>query len=139
MKNYKTTFVKDDLDNSEVKFYRTKKGFKCVIKCLLTEIDPFDEDIELLKEFKGLSFYPDGVMFKAIAYSKCHPEDQFDETKGKRLAESRCKAKIFSKSKRILQCLSKPKYQRYTKMVEAISYYDKILNRENVHIDKIMK
>lgn len=137
MKDYKTRFVRDSELNNEVKFYRTKKGFKCVIKCILTGIDPYDEDIELLAKFKGVELCSEGIAFDMTAFSKCHPDDKFDETKGKRLAESRCKAKIFSKSKRILQCLAKPKLQRYKRFENAIKIYDQILSRENKHIDKV--
>jgi hypothetical protein len=136
MKDYKTKFVKDS-DLNEVKFYKTKKGYKCVIKCILTGIDPFDEDIDLLSKFKGLELGAEGITFDVSAFSKCHPDDKFSETKGKRLAESRCKAKIFSKSKRILQCLAKPKLQRYKRFENAINIYDQVLDRENKHIDKI--
>jgi len=136
MKDYKTKFVKDS-DSNEVKFYKTKKGYKCVINCILTGIDPYDEDIELLDKFKGVELCSKGIAFSMSAFSKCHPDDQFSDVKGKRLAESRCKAKIFSKSKRILQCLAKPKLQRYKKLENAINTYDQVLSRENKHIDEI--
>ena len=37
-----------------------------------------------------------GDIHKVVGLSKCSPDDTFDETKGKRIAESRAKAQVYS-------------------------------------------
>ena len=81
------------------KFYvdKNKRAVTCVIKGSLdTDVcdciylgDMWDN---LRHKF---NLYPPGTILTFIATTKCHKDDIFDEVKGKRIAESKAKAKMF--------------------------------------------
>lgn len=68
----------------------------CVIHCYIKAI----AGVPMLSaiESKKCPVSLDGFHFTVKAVAKCHNEDKFDITKGKRIAESRCKAKVFRKA-----------------------------------------
>lgn len=129
--DYKTTFKKKQL-----KIYRIKNNFKCVAACVLKDIDPKDTKIvtKLQKKFKDIKITKEGVTFEVVSYAKCHENDSFNEQKGKSLAESRCKRKIFDRAERIMRCVVKIKEAEYLKAQRSLTKYGVMVETEFDHL-----
>ena len=72
-------------------FTREDNKITCTIDCKYV---PF---------FCGRPMEEKAIEFKVSDYSKCHPDDTFDETYGQRLAETRASIKVYKKVKTILE------------------------------------
>lgn len=133
--NYKTTFKK----SSKFRVYRIKNNFKCVANCLLQGIDKSDEKLaeKLQKKFKDIRITDKGIEFEMYTLAKCHPNDSFDETKGRTLAESRCKRKVFTRSKKILECIFKYKEAEYQKAQKSLKRYNALVDVETDHVMRL--
>lgn len=129
--DYKTTFKKKQL-----RVYRIKNSFKCVAACVLKDIDPKDTKIvtKLQKKFKDIKITKEGVTFEVVSYAKCHENDSFNEQKGKSLAESRCKRKIFDRAERIMKCVVKIKEAEYLKAQKSLTKYGVMVETEFDHL-----
>lgn len=129
--DYKTTFKRKKLN-----VYRIKNSFKCVANCVLGGIDPKDTKIvtKLQKKFKDIKVTKEGVAFEVVTYSKCHENDSFDAKRGKSLAESRCKRKIFTRAEKILECVVKIKRAELTKAQESLTKYGIMVETELDHL-----
>lgn len=55
--------------------------------------------IKLTNRQNNVQCWPVNTNLKSVGIAKCHEEDMFDPEKGKRLAESRAKRKIYEKGK----------------------------------------
>lgn len=153
--NYKTSFKEKrsysfDSDSlcevSKMKVYRTKCGFKCTVTGLLKAgLDPWsNRGYELAKKiarkFPGVTVCNDGsVYIEVTAFSKCHPDDEFKEMKGKRIAESRCKTKIFKRSQKVLAAILGVKKKEVAELEEAVMGYQKLIDTESNHIKAVEK
>jgi hypothetical protein len=130
--DYKTTFKKKQL-----RVYRINNNdFKCVASCVLKDIDPKDTKIvtKLQKKFKDIKITEEGVTFKAVSYAKCHENDSFNEQKGKSLAESRCKHKIFDRAERIMRYVVKINEAEYLKAQRSLTKYGVMVETEFDHL-----
>ena len=133
--NYKTTFKK-----SRLNVYRIdESSFKCVASCVLKGIDPKDTILvrKLQKKFKDIKITDEGVSFEVVTYSKCHKSDTFSESKGKQLAESRCKKKIFNRAEKIMQCVVKIKEDELMNAQKSLTKYGIMVDTEFDHLMKI--
>ena len=81
------------------KFYvnKNKKTVTCVIK---SSLDTDVCDYVYLGDMWGnlenkFNLYPPSSILEFTATTKCHKDDIFDSVKGKRIAESKAKAKMF--------------------------------------------
>ena len=129
--DYKTTFKKKKL-----RVYRIKNNFKCVASCVLKDIDPKDTKIvtKLQKKFKDIKITKEGVVFEVVSYAKCHENDSFNEQKGKSLAESRCKRKIFDRAEKIMKCVVKIKEAEYLRAQRSLTKYGVMVETEFDHL-----
>lgn len=75
--------------------------------------------------------------FTYVGVAKCHEEDTFDEQKGKYIAESKAKAKIYSSIKVILQEIHKELISITVDIKDHVDLYDVYKNRELTHIDEV--
>lgn len=79
------------------------------------------------------------LSFTVKAVAKCHNEDNFSVTKGKRIAESRCKAKLFNKAYKFYFYL----YEKYMlKAAESLRYFTNnktLWMKESDHINELCK
>lgn len=153
MKNYKTSFKEGhaySLENnslcevSKMKVYRTKNGYKCAITgSLKAKLEPWsDSGYELVKKiakkFPGITVCRNGSIYiEATSFSKCHPEDEFIDRKGQRIAESRCKTKIFKKSQKVLNTILSIKKKELAELEEAVNDYQKLIDTESKHIKAV--
>lgn len=153
MNNYKTSFKEwqaysfennSPCEVSKMKIYRTKYGYKCIITGLLkTNLEPWTEsgyDIakKIAKKLPGVTVCGDGSIYiEATSFSKCHPEDEFIDKKGQRIAESKCKTKIFKKSRKVLSTILSIKKKELSELEEAINGYQKLIDTESKHIKEV--
>ena len=133
--NYKTTFKK-----SRLNVYRiSKSSYKCVASCVLKGIDPEDTSLveKLQKKFRDIKITKEGVSFEVVTYSKCHQSDTFSEQKGKQLAESRCKKRIFDRVEKIMKCVVKIKEIELMNAQRSLTKYGVMVDTEFDHLMKI--
>lgn len=105
--------MKTGITFSKSKFYvnEHKKTVVCSIKITF---------IDRVIEFKGKS--------------KCSPEDTFDAIKGKRIAESRAKAKAYSTAARIYREYEKFIMDKLFKARDKADFCEFLTKREALHI-----
>lgn len=105
--------MKTGITFSKSKFYvdEHKKTVICSIKITF---------IDRVIEFKGKS--------------KCSPEDTFDAIKGKRIAESRAKAKAYSIAARIYREYEKFLMDKLFKARDKADFCEFLTKREALHI-----
>lgn len=88
----------------------------------------------MLNDFDMYNFIQDSC---AIGVAKCHPDDTFDVTIGKRIAESRAKRIIYSKNYELLNYICN-KYKRtflsLKTLMDDINQYKYLLSNEKEHI-----
>lgn len=152
MKDYKTSFKEGhtySLDNSlcevsKMKVYRTKCGYKCTVTgSLNAKLEPWTDSgyeiaKKIAKKFPGVTVCANGsVYIEATSFSKCHPEDRFVDKKGQRIAESRCKTKIFKRSQKVLNTILSIKKRELEELEEAVNGYQKLIDTESKHIEAV--
>ena len=105
--------MKTGITFSKSKFYvnEHKKTVVCSIKVTF---------IDRVIEFKGKS--------------KCSPEDTFDAIKGKRIAESRAKAKAYSIAERTYREYEKSLWIKLFKARKKADFCEFLTKREAIHI-----
>lgn len=105
--------------------------------CYKNLYDAVVDNPKLRKKY-GLHWIDDGKVFTAVA--KLHNGDKWDEIKGKRIAESKCKRKIYKFYLRLYNDIYK---ELLNKDIELLSQHkDNLfycLNRENKHLKELMK
>lgn len=93
---------------------------------------------DLLHDVYGNSVKLEGtnVVFKISAKTKCHVEDQeqYDETVGEHIAESKGKRKGYEKASRILNILSLSCIKAGSRMLRAKSDLATYASTENLHV-----
>lgn len=129
---------------SKMKVYRTKNGYKCTITGLLnSNLEPgshkgYEIAKKIAKKFPGVTVCFDGsVYIEATSFSKCHPTDEFKEIKGQRIAESRCKTKIFKRSLKVLTAILKIKKEELTELEKDLLSYQKLIDTEVDHVKAV--
>lgn len=75
--------------------------------------------------------------FTVTAKARCSSEDSFDETIGKRIAESRAKAKAFKIAKNVWSCIAEDFKNASRKAEEMMQNCDTVENIEKRHIKKL--
>lgn len=75
--------------------------------------------------------------FKVRGISKCHKDDIFDETLGKRIAESRASQKMLSRGIHKLEELNRSANIVKEITEESLKKYKKCLELEKKHIEKL--
>lgn len=91
MKNRITILKENYIINKE------KRTIVCILRC---EVSPerlhnYEYIYPLLRGVNSKFPFMKGYQFTVVGKSKCHDSDEFDETLGKRIAESRAKIKMF--------------------------------------------
>lgn len=77
--------------------------------------------------------------FVVTAKARCNSIDTFDETVGKRIAESRAKAKAFKIAKNVWNCIAKELYNN-SKLAEERAKNCKIVEEVELrHVEKLVK
>lgn len=77
--------------------------------------------------------------FTVIGKAKCNSEDIFNETTGKRIAESRAKAKAFKIAKNVYNCIVEDLTKKVIIMGEIARHCSIIEDGEIKHIEKLSK
>lgn len=96
---------------------------------------PNDWDKNVESVFK----YNNCPVFTVRAVAKAHPDDTFDETKGKRVAKSKANIKVYHK---IRKCLSKMHSAILSKQVSLAEHYKDLIilmKTEINHLDNLKK
>lgn len=75
--------------------------------------------------------------FKFIGVSKCSPDDVFDETKGKRIAESRAKVKVYKKAANLYKEGRKLLLKRFTYCANLEQFCNALSEKESCHVSKL--
>lgn len=126
----KPEFIVKEDDGIVVCKIRTKATFANILpKLQIYKMDIF-------KQF-GMLFIDDDLLFTAI--TKLHDSDKWDELKGKRIAESKCKRKIFNFYSRV--------YKHFLSLCERdLDTFKKIIHNttnamyiENKHLKELMQ
>lgn len=78
-----------------------------------------------------------GEHHKVIGKAKCSPEDSFDETKGRRIAESRAKKTVYKLAKNLYKEFIEIHIQCSRKFEHLAHLCDCLEKRENFHIHKL--
>lgn len=91
-----------------------------------------------LKEKFNIRLLDEGKTFKAVA--RLHKEDTWDEVKGKRIAESKCKRKIYDFYSRLYIDMFNEIVRSNIKVLNRhIDNLDYCADREAKHLEKLMK
>lgn len=105
----------------------------CIIKCRLRKLDRPRWCYACLNDF----FNGEYNEFAFVGVAKCHKDDTFDEQKGKYIAESKAKCKLYSSAETLLK-KSFDKLRSLTDDVVAhINLYNAYKDRELAHIDDV--
>ena len=105
----------------------------CIIKVRLRKMDRNRWYDACLHEFFNSEY--DELVFAGVA--KCHKDDTFDEQKGKYIAESKAKCKMYSNVETLLK-KSFDKLRSLTDDIVAhINLYNAYKDREFAHIDDV--
>lgn len=112
----------------------------CKLLCQIeTTYKPFNEFIDqrlYIKDFPDVSYC---MGFEVVGRTKCSKDDTFDETLGKRIAESKAKYKMFKKASNL--------FYRIADNVNRIVYgccseghrYDDLAVTEYRHVEDLIK
>lgn len=84
------------------------------------------------------SKYFDGMLQVFSAKSKCSPEDKFDVVKGKRIAESRAKAKAYKAIRNIYNEGVEYYTERINQFKKLADFTDHLYEKELQHVENIV-
>ena len=141
-KLYKATFDYDTKINKAFLYYKSKEGvITCKSTCSIYVGYMSQQHIDKICKRFGLKH---DWMFKILyitvrSHAKCHPKDNFDEIKGKRIAESRCKEKIFLKMQNILLYYRELLLQEIENIDNATKKYFEFEIREEKHVNRLIE
>lgn len=76
-------------------------------------------------------------MFTVTAKAKCAPDDTFDETIGKRIAESRAKSKAFRIAKNVWSCIAEKLLNEYNISMEMYKNCEAMEKIETNHAKEL--
>ena len=77
--------------------------------------------------------------FVVTAKARCNSADTFDETVGKRIAESRAKAKAFKIAKNVWNCIAKELYNNSKLAEERAKNCKRVEEVELKHVKELVK
>lgn len=105
---------------------------KRVVTCIMkAQMNVEDESSDFL--YRSLN----RMVFKAVGIAKCHPDDTFSETKGKRVAESKAKRAAYLEGRRRFKKMAKS-LAEYSKQVDqAINNLEAYAKKEEDHIKEL--
>lgn len=103
-----------------------KRTIVCIIECKFnwpTEIDATwgHNFYKYCREITGNNTVGRGDYFTVVGISRCHDEDTFDETLGKRIAEARAKKDAYNKARMVWNKIYE-NYIRIAKIASNMSY-----------------
>lgn len=78
-------------------------------------------------------------IFTVTANAKCNPNDTFDETIGKRIAESRAKSKAFKIAKNVWSCIAEKLLNEYNISMEMYKNCEAMEEIETNHAKELSK
>lgn len=78
-----------------------------------------------------------GYFFEVTGIAKCSAEDTFDETKGKRIAESRAKKAIYKKAAFIYKNYADKHIKEVKNYATLSDFCTHLADKEKAHIDKL--
>ena len=124
------------------KFYvdKNKKAITCVIKSVLnTDVCECIYLGDMWTNLKNkFNFYPPYSTLTFTATTKCHKGDKFDDIKGKRIAESKAKAKMFKYYARMLSSIENSLNTNIlSKIIRLKSANNYAYNREKRHVKEL--
>lgn len=91
-----------------------------------------------LQKKYSIKWTDDTLQFTAIA--KLHKEDTWDELKGKRIAESKCKRKIYEFYLRLYADILEELTKKDTKLLHHhLNNLEYCVNRESLHLKELIK
>lgn len=96
---------------------------------------PVDWDKNIESTFRNGN-YP---VFTVRAVAKAHPDDVFDETKGKRIAKSKANIKVYHKIKSCLSEMYSAILRRQRYLAEHYKDLATLMNTEIEHLDNLKK
>lgn len=128
---------------------QTKADFKVdsvnkVVVCTMKvdmKLDKIQSWAVIRKEWWGKQapMVDDFGYFTVIAKARCNSTDTFDETLGKRIAESRAKAKAFKISARVYKCIKKHLEDMVAEANNKAKACEYEMGVELNHISKLVK
>ena len=105
--------------------------------CYKNIYDVFVNNPKLKKKY-GLHWIDSGKVFTAV--TKLHKGDKWNEIKGKRIAESKCKRKIYEFYLRLYADILKELMNNDIKLLNSHLYnLEYCVNREARHLKELMK
>lgn len=126
----KPEFIVKDKDGIVV----CKIGTKATFADIMSVLQIYKMDI--FKQFK-ISFIDEDLYFTAI--TKLHDSDKWDEIKGKRIAESKCKRKIFNFYSRVYNHFISLCERDLDTFKKIIANTTKAMCIEDNHLKELMK
>lgn len=105
----------------------------CIIKCRLRRLDRLRWYDACLNDFFNGEY--NEFVFTGVA--KCHKDDTFDEQKGKYIAESKAKCKMYSNAEALLKKAFEKLRGLTDDVVAHINLYNAYKDRELAHIDDV--
>lgn len=100
----------------ETKYYTNEK--KGVVICVITV-----EGILGYRTFTGKA--------------KCSSDDTFDEAKGRRIAESRAKTKLYGIAQKTYQCVASTMTKTLTEITEKEQFCKMLAEKERTHVNEL--
>lgn len=77
------------------------------------------------------------ILYKCVGIAKCSEEDTFDEIKGKRIAESRAKTRIYKEAEKLYRGNIKQIIKINTECINRIEFCRYLYEKEKEHIHKL--
>ena len=132
---------------TKVKFitiYKKVKEDKVIVTLLAKPSFNYDNYIDV-RQINCIEKYLTSFIYKGARHlgflvagkAKCHPNDEFDETIGYRIAEARAKAKLYKKASLFYNKLSHYMYANADIAKNIMTTNYDCMNKEYKHIDKL--
>ena len=114
-----------------------QKVVTCTVEC---EIDTYNHPAwRLIDLYSWVREFPkvDKGKFTVKAKARCHDIDDFDETKGRHLAESRAKYKAYSIAYRYLRKCAASGAYFMEKLADTVNMLEHMCRKEDLHIAEL--
>lgn len=141
-KQFDRNHLKFEFD--DVTFHTEGDTIHCSIKGWFTSTWPLHDVVERVfkhEQFSDLNLAPDiGTVTGWTAFEsivKCNDNDKYDETVGKRIAESKCKAKIYVKALKLISEIAEESEKEIQQLKNVGAKYLGYYAKERMHQFKV--
>lgn len=117
--------IKATLNEDNVKFFCNEK--KGVIVCI----------IESYIRYSSLETPHDCIKIRCIGKAVCGKDDEYNEVKGRQIAESRAKVELYRKIKEVIVELKRQFFNEEMDLTNQKARYERLIAKEKLHIEEL--